>query len=248
VRTIAIITFLLFSLEGFSQHNLFTFNNGTLYQEKEIRLFLHAMKKSERAGYKITPVVYHKVISKDTIINYITFVSSKVSSVDNLSELEFKYQQDSTFLFLNHLLPAFQLTDMDGVKVSSSTLLGKPILINFWATSCGPCVAEMPQLSRLKEKYKEQMNFISITENTADEDNLKAFLENKDFNYQVLDGGESYKKELKIRAIPRNLFIDKKGVLRYIQANYPLNADRTFVLLGSNDNFFTKIIEKLIKE
>ena len=56
--------------------------------------------------------------------------------------------------------------------------------------------------------------FISITENNADEDSLKAFLENKDFNYQVLDRGEA------LTAIPKNLFIDRKGVLRYIQANY----------------------------
>jgi len=240
--------FLLLSIKGYSQHNLYTFNNGVLFPEKVIRLNFDAMKKSLPAGYDLKPVVYHKVVKKDTVINYISFLSSKKTSAEDSSDLQFKYQQDSTFLLLNQQLPGFQLNDMDGVKVSSSTLLGKPTLINFWATWCGPCIAEMPELSRLKEKYKDQMNFISITENNADEDNLKAFLENKDFNYQILDRGEAYKKKLKITAIPKNLFIDKKGVLRYIQANYPLSAEATPIPLESKDNFFTKIIEELIKE
>jgi thiol-disulfide isomerase/thioredoxin len=248
MKTIALLTFLLLSFQGFSQQNLYSFNNGILYPEKEIRVFLGAMKKSMSAGYEIKPIVYHKVFKKDTVVNYISFLSSKKSSAESLSDIEFEYQQDSTFLLLDHLLPAFKLTDLDSANVSSSSLLGKPTLINFWATYCGPCIAEMPQLSRLKEKYKGQVNFISITENDANLDSLNAFLKNKDFNFQILDRGGSYKKELKIAAIPKNLFIDKKGVLRYVQGNYPMSPKGVPISLESKDNFFTKIIEELIKE
>jgi len=248
MKIITFCIFLLLSFKGFSQQNLYTFNNDVSYPEKEIRLFLRSMNKTIPVGYEVTPIIYHKVFKKDTVLNYISFVSSKKSSTANLLDIAFKYQQDSTFLLLNLQLPAFQLTDMDGVMVSSKTLLGKPTLINFWATYCGPCIAEMPELSRLKEKYKDQMNFLSITENNAEADGLKAFLENKDFNYRVLDRGESYKKELKLTSIPKNLFIDRKGVLRYVQGNYPISLKGVPEPIESKDNFFTKIIEKLLNE
>ena len=137
---------------------------------------------------------------------------------------------------------------MDGKEVSEQDLLGKPLVINFWATWCGPCVAEMPQLSRLKEHYKDKVNFISITENDATEDHLDEFLKDKDFNFQVLDRGEDYKHLLKIGAIPKNLFIDKNGMLRYIQRNYPLSTSTKSLTIDDKDNYFTTIIEELIKE
>ncbi|MEJ7559972.1 MAG: TlpA disulfide reductase family protein [Pedobacter sp.] len=206
------------------------------------------MKKSIPAGTEVTPIIYHKVFRKDTVVNYIRFVVAKKTPSDQPVASVFTYEQDSTFLLLNQLLPPFQLTDMNGTTVSSSTLPGKPTLINFWATYCGPCIAEMPEMSRLKEKYKDQVNFLSITENDAVMDDLKAFLADKDFNYQVLDRGEAYKKTLKLSSIPKNLFIDKKGILRYVQGNYPLSEKGKPIALESKDNYFTTIIERLLKE
>lgn len=137
---------------------------------------------------------YHKIIKKDTVINYVSFAVSKKSSAN------------------------------------------------------GPCIAEMPQLSKLKERYKDKVNFISITENDAAEDHLSDFLKNKDFNFQVLDRGQDYKNELKLMALPRNLFVDKTGILRYIQGNYPVSASAISMAIDDKDNYFTKIIDELIKD
>ncbi|HJY11135.1 MAG TPA: TlpA disulfide reductase family protein, partial [Flavobacterium sp.] len=156
------------------------------------------------------------------------------------------YKQDSTFLLLNKKLPDFKLKELAGNEISLTQLLGKPTLINFWSIWCGPCIAEMPQLSRLKEKYKDKVNFISITENNGVADNLKDFLKDKDFNFLVLESAEAYKRELKIKSIPKNLFLDKNGVLRYIEGNYPLDNNSASVDIDDKDNSFTKIIEELI--
>ena len=248
MRNILLIILLLLCFKGYSQQNLYTFNNGILYPLKEIKLFVESMQKRIPPGYEMVPTIYHKDFVKDTTINYIRFSSSKKSSNVSTKDSEFTYKQDSTFLLLKKSLPVFQLTDMNGVKVSSSSLLGKPTLINFWAIWCGPCIKEMPELSRLKEKYKDQMNFISITENDSVLDSLKAFLQNKDFNYPVLDNGESYKKLLKIGSLPANLFIDRKGIVRYVQGNYPMSNEGVPLALESKDNFFNTIINKLLKE
>jgi thiol-disulfide isomerase/thioredoxin len=109
-------------------------------------------------------------------------------------------------------------------------------------------VAEFPQLDELKEKYGKRMNFIAITENTSLNDHLKEFLEKHPFNFYMLQNGEYYKKALKISAIPRNIFIDKDGFIRYIQGNYPYEIDS---ITGNKNypknNYFVKIIDELLK-
>ncbi|NQX43061.1 Thiol-disulfide isomerase or thioredoxin [Pedobacter steynii] len=247
MRSISLVILLLLALKSYSQRNLYTFNNGSFVEEDKIKLYFDAAKKTLPSTHEMTTVIYHKLMKKDTVINYISFSVSKKTSNKESAVFKFEYKQDSTFLLLNQMLPAFKLRDMNGKEISSTQLLGKPTFINFWAIYCGPCIAEMPQLSRLKERYKDKVNFVSITENSTADDHLSDFLKNKDFNFQVLDGGQAYKDELKIAALPRNLFIDKNGVLRYIQGNYPAITGTTDMAIDDKDNYFTKIIEELIK-
>lgn len=248
MRTIALVALLLLTLRSYSQHNLYTFNNGSFVELTTIQQHFAEVQKKLSSTHEVEAVIYHKLIKKDTIINYVSISVSKKSAVKVPGTFKFEYRQDPLFLLLNKKLPAFNLMDLDGKKMSYTDLLGKPTLINFWAIYCGPCIAEMPQLSKLKERYKDKMNFVSITENVADEDHLSEFLNNKDFNFQVMDRGLSYKDELKIGALPKNLFIDSKGILRYIQGNYPMITSSTSMSVDDKNNYFIKIIDELIKE
>lgn len=140
--------------------------------------------------------------------------------------------------------------DLKGNEFSSYQLIGKPVLLNYWAIYCAPCVAEMPELNLLKEKYGDKMNFIALTENTCKDDDLIKFLEKHPFNYYILQNAENYKKTLKISAIPRNIFIDKDGYIRYIQGNFPNTAfdPHEGIKEYDDNNYFVKIIEELIKK
>jgi cytochrome c biogenesis protein CcmG/thiol:disulfide interchange protein DsbE len=248
MRILIVALLLLIQQKSVAQQNMYTFNNGYFLTESELKTSFESVKKSIPPSMVLTPVIYHKSIKKDTIINYISFAMDKKVPGQAAPEFKLLYKQDSIFLLLNKKLPGFDLDDLDGNKVSSTLLSGKPALINFWAIYCAPCIAEMPQLSMLKEKYKDQMNFLSITENTAADDSLTDFLKDKHFNFQVLENGKTYKNELKISALPRNLFIDKNGILRFIQGNYPVSANSTPVDVNDTNNYFTTIIEALIKE
>ena len=153
-------------------------------------------------------------------------------------------EQEKTF----HLKELNEKTQAQGNEDTNTNQI--KTVINFWAINCAPCIEEMPQLSRLKERYKDKMNFISITHDSKTRNNLVKFLEDKDFNFQVLELGELYEKELKIGAIPKNLFLDRKGVLRYIQSNYPLQRKSEVIEIidiDDKDNYFTKIINELIR-
>lgn len=246
MKKIVFVVLLLLAFKGYSQHNVYTFNNGTFIAEDKVKQHFNEVKKTLPAAYELSAVIYHKAIKNDTIVNYITFAASQRSTVQPSAAFAFQFKQDSTFLLLDKKLPAFVLKDMDGKRVSSESLLGKPTLINFWAIYCGPCIAEMPELSKLKKRYKDKVNFLSITENSTTADNLHEFLKNKDFNFRVLDGGESYKKKLKIAALPRNLFVDKDGILRHIQVNYPIDEKAKAIAIDDKNNYFTKIIDELI--
>lgn len=196
------------------------------------------------------PTIYHRIVKKDSIINYYTFVAQNTENKDYKSMFEFEFKQDSLYLFLNKKLPEFKLKDLNGKVFSSSQLLGKPTLLNYWAIYCVPCVAEFPQLNELKAKYGNKMNFIAIAENTCSGDTLKNFLKKHPFHFFMLENGAEYKKTLKIGAIPRNIFIDKDGYIRYIQGNFPYEAlnMETGERKYSDNNYFVKIIKELIEK
>ncbi len=72
-------------------------------------------------------------------------------------------------------LPDFNLSDIDGKLVKLADLKGKPIIINLWFAQCPPCIAEMPTLSVIKEKYSStDIQFLSMTYETKEA--VKKFL------------------------------------------------------------------------
>src|SRR5262245_21297994 len=59
--------------------------------------------------------------------------------------------------------PAFSAVDLEGRRVSSDSLKGKVVIVNFWATWCPPCRAEIPDLIALQEKYRDQLQIIGVS-------------------------------------------------------------------------------------
>jgi cytochrome c-type biogenesis protein len=125
----------------------------------------------------------------------------------------------------------FTLTDQLGNEHTLSDYLGKVVLINFYATWCGPCNQELPDIEKLYEEYgsnQADVIFLGITNPktkdypfNSDEkaDAIKAFIKEKDLSYPTLfdETGEVF-KNYGVSAFPTSFFIDKKGnVLGYIQ-------------------------------
>ena len=96
---------------------------------------------------------------KDSIIHSITFDITDKKEDDN-------FATDLLSNFKNKKLPSFNLKTLLGEYFTSEKLKGKPTMINFWFTTCPPCIAEMPVLNKIAEKYKNEINFIAITYET----------------------------------------------------------------------------------
>ena len=93
-----------------------------------------------------------------------------------------------TLRFLKHPAAAPQLTlqTIDGRTLSSSDLRGKVTLINFWATWCPPCRAEIPGLIALQEKYRDHLTIIGVSEDEGSVDAVRRFVGDHQINYPVV--------------------------------------------------------------
>ncbi|MFN3386285.1 MAG: TlpA family protein disulfide reductase [Candidatus Thermochlorobacter sp.] len=115
------------------------------------------------------------------------------------------------------LAPAFTLETTDGKKVSLSDFKGKGVIINFWATWCPPCRAEIPDMIELQKIYADKFSFIGIAVSDKPE-KVAVFVKEKGINYPVVMGNEKvaadYGKFIEggqIRGIPTSFVINRKG-------------------------------------
>ena len=81
--------------------------------------------------------------------------------------------------------PAFQLKDLDGKNLSLASYKGKVVLLNFWATWCGPCRAEIPSLIQLQTLYKDHLQIIGLDVDDDDESVVRQTVEAEGINYPV---------------------------------------------------------------
>ena len=117
--------------------------------------------------------------------------------------------------------PDFKFLNMDGEEVHLIDYFGKPVLLNFWATWCGPCQMEMPYFDTAYQKYGEDINFIivDLTDGSRDTvESAKAFVEDKGFSFPIgfdteYNGAYTYS----VSSIPMTFFIDKDGVIQFYQ-------------------------------
>jgi len=103
---------------------------------------------------------------------------------------------------------SWQLQDIKGNTVNFKDYKGKVVLINFWATWCPPCIAEMPNLEKLHEDYKDKVVFLFV----SNEKNkvINTFLTQHKYSFNVFIPLENA-PEFEVSSIPRTLLINKEG-------------------------------------
>lgn len=111
--------------------------------------------------------------------------------------------------------PDFILTSLNGEVIRLSDYRGKPVLINFWATWCGPCILEMPTIQRYYEELEGEFEVLAI--NAAEpEFEVRQFVEDIGITFHVLLDPESMSQELyQLRGYPTTYIIDGDGIVRF---------------------------------
>ena len=125
---------------------------------------------------------------------------------------------------LGYLAPDFTLFDLDGRAITLSELRGVPVLLNFWATWCPPCRAEMPDLQRFHQQYGDQVTVLGINW-AEDPQTVRDFLDRYGITYpNVLDRQGKAFVLYRLTGIPTTFFLDEEGIVRGVWLG-PLKTD-----------------------
>ena len=111
--------------------------------------------------------------------------------------------------------PGFELQGLDEEVYSLKRLNGKPVVINFWASWCGPCRLEAPELVRLYDKYNDRVEIYAVNLTSSDSiEGAKGFAEEFGFSFPVLlDLDGSVGNTYQVKAIPTTYFVNHKGII-----------------------------------
>ncbi len=135
--------------------------------------------------------------------------------------------------------PLFTLNEIGGQSTSLSQYKGQVVMLNFWATWCGPCQQEMPLLDQMYKKYKPA-GFTLIGVN-VDKDALpvKQLLDRKPVSFPVLlDPASQVSKAYHVDEMPSSVLIDRKGNVRFLHRGYK----------PGDENEYQDRIRQLIRE
>ncbi len=121
-------------------------------------------------------------------------------------------------------LPVVDLLDNNGAKVSTTSLLGKPLVLNVWATTCEACKKEMPALAQMNDEFGDRVRFIGVNQ-FANNETALSFARDKGVHYDLLsDQNGELISALGVAGLPYTLFVSGDGTI-VAQKGIAMNAD-----------------------
>ena len=135
--------------------------------------------------------------------------------------------------------PNFTLKSMSGKNLKLSEMTGNVVLINFWASWCGPCREEMPLLNALHKKY-EPLGFTVLGVNVEEQpDKARGFLNDFPVDFPILlDNTNKVSKQYNVIAMPTTVLVDRDGNVRYLHEGYKPGDEKKY----------RQMVKKLVRE
>ena len=168
------------------------------------------ISKASVAGFVIGFICFPIIVFGGAYV-YVQFVSGGFGGVGGLSPPELPVKSGVNL--------DWTVKTLDGVEVNlRDHARGKTLFLNFWATWCGPCVAEMPSIERLYSQFGDAMVFVCVSQENAE--TLKKCIEEKNYSVPVFYAETPSPPELNAVALPSTFIIapDGKIVLKHVGA------------------------------
>jgi len=113
------------------------------------------------------------------------------------------------------LAPDFELKTIDGKVISLHQFRGQPVMLNFWALWCGPCIDEMPLIQERYQQHNPKLVVLAIEEGSKVA-SVGNYVHEAQLSFPVLSGTEVVRRQFNIHAYPTSFFIDANGVIKSI--------------------------------
>ncbi|MBU0520484.1 TlpA family protein disulfide reductase [bacterium] len=120
---------------------------------------------------------------------------------------------------LEYAAPAFKLKSLDGKMVSLNDFSGKIVLVDFWATWCGPCKRELPLLQAELDRWNEQGVIMLAISTDRDQEKVHPFIEENGYTFEVLFN-DNTSRDYDVAGIPTLFIVDGAGTVRYKHVGY----------------------------
>ena len=194
---------ILISANCFSQQVYYKINGEKIKDVKNYESFIISLAKKG----KIEECKLKTVIKNDSVINFIK-ISNLITTADGLDPW------GETKKFIGKKFQIENYIHINSKNFDKNYLQGKPTIVNFWFTRCPPCIEELPVLNELKEKYGNEVNFISVTFDT--EKAVNEFLKKHKFNFLHIVNSKKQIDKLKISAYPTSFILDNNGIIKIV--------------------------------
>lgn len=150
--------------------------------------------------------------------------------MEALKELE----QDVLEKLIDKPAPDFVLTNLDGEQVKLSDFEGKVVVLDFWATWCGPCISSFPAMQKAQEKYQAVFLFINTFESGDNKKEAVAqFIDKSNYGFEVLmDLDNDIANSFNVRGIPAKFIIGTDGKIKFESSGFNGDTQKTIKELG----------------
>ena len=141
------------------------------------------------------------------------------------------------------MVPGFRAVDLQGERFTLDDLLGKgPIVVDFWATWCKPCIKELPYVQRLHEDYRDQgVQVLAVTiDSPKSQSQVRRFVKSRKYDFRVVMDAEQdvFRKLQGKGTIPYVVILDEKGRIRYHHTGYRPGDEKEL----------TRVVKELLAE
>lgn len=157
--------------------------------------------------YSLLTLVFIGVIAL-AVVGY-NYLSEHYEITENTDEIQ--PQTEATL----QIAPDFEVLNVQGETVKLKDHFGKPIVINFWATWCGPCKSEMPAFENLYGEYKDEVNFMMVNLTDGYQDTItkvNKFVQENGYSFPIYyDTKYSAAYTYGVNSVPMSIFINNKG-------------------------------------
>jgi len=186
---------------------------------------VHLIKRTGRNGLAWTGVALSLLSILASIglaFVYVPFIReamNKVREMQGSVSVEREFTDPAFAKWQGEAAPDFTMTTLDGEKIKLSELKGRRVVVDFWATWCPPCVAEIPHFIQLRSEVSTN-ELVIIGVSSEDADTLKGFVKKQKINYPIASAEDLPSPFSDVQGIPTTFFIDRDGVIQDVAVGY----------------------------